>query len=110
MEMMQLDRLYLGTLAAVAESVGLVPVLQQIDRTVCRLFLCAKESTRADVVLNIHFDKDECTIGVQMRSGAAVAKTLSYVDGLDEFVVELAKTLQARLLSASTSAKGRRAA
>jgi hypothetical protein len=107
---MTLDRLYLMALAKAGESVGLEAVLQQMQANIGRIYFIAEGTTRADVVVNFHFDIDACNLEVQMRNGEKVAKSVQYAEGIDEFVRELVRAMRSRLLAAPAGAKGRRAA
>lgn len=106
----ELDRLYLLTLAKAGEACGLTAVLQQLDRNVGRLFFLSSAGTRADVVLNFHFDKDAVNFEVQLRNGAKVQKSVAYAEGLDEFAGELVKAINAGRLAAPRDVRGRKAA
>jgi len=105
----ELDKLYLMSIAKAGEAVGLSPVLQQIDRNIGRLFFIAASTTRADVVVNFHFDKDACNLEVQMRNGEKACKSVAYIDGIDEFARELVRAMRSRMIAAPAEAKGRRA-
>lgn len=106
----ELDRLYLLTLAKAGEACGLTAVLQQLDRNIGRLFFIPKTGTRADVVLNFHFDKDAVNFEVQLRSGAKAQKSVAYSEGIDEFAGELVKAIGAGRIEAPSTMRGRRAA
>lgn len=109
--LIELDRFYLQAIAQVAKDENFDAVLQQIGIGKGKLyFIPCENSTRADVVLAFDFGDESVRFIAVLRSGQKLDRTVSYVEGIDEFVPELLRLMRSNRLTAPTSPKGRRAA
>jgi hypothetical protein len=101
--MLEVERLYLMTLAKAAEAAGYASVLQQLETNTGRLWLVPDSgTTQPHGCLSFKFERDAVQLGIEFRDGRtpAIGKTISYAEGLDTFGKEFQRALSANRLAA----------
>jgi hypothetical protein len=101
--MIELERLYLMTLAKVAEAAGYDSVLQQMGPQKGRLWLIPQRkpaTTVPDLCLAFGFTENEVAFSVQYRDDRPkMDEVASFAEGLDRFLQKFDRALKANRLS-----------
>ena len=104
-QMMSLQDVYLMALAQCCESVKLQSVMQQTGDGAGRVWLMREGTTIPHAWIGFKFGVDDVALKVMTRTEHEYEEIVKYAAGLDRFLPELLRTLNAGLLAAPKSRK-----